>query len=183
MLKRLMFGIAAVALSLSVSSTAHAQAHFGVSAGISLPQSTFGDDFNSGYNVTGLLQYSMPLSPIGLRAELGYNSFDVKGGGAKARVLDGAANVILGSPAASMFKPYVTAGLGAYNTKITFDDASLAGFFGSPSQTKLGFNGGVGLSVGLTGFQMQLEARYVYVTADKGNEATKYVPISVGVMF
>lgn len=183
MVKRLMFAVSAVALSLALSTSAQAQAHFGVAAGVSMPQSTFGDDFKSGYNVTGFLSYSMPLSPVGIRAELGYNSFDVKGGGAKARVLDGAANLVLQVPGGTMIKPYVTGGLGAYNTKITFDDASLASFFGSPSETRLGFNGGVGLSFGLSGFQTQLEARYVYVTAKSGNDATKYVPITFGIMF
>lgn len=181
MIKRLMFGFSAVALSLAVASSAQAQAHFGISAGLSIPQAAFGDAVKSGYNATGMLSYSMPLSPIGVRAEVGYNSFDVKGGGGTARILDGAVNLVLSAPSASMIKPYVTAGLGAYNTKLSFDQP----IFGtsSVSQTKLGYNGGVGVSFGLSGFQTQIEARYVFVTADSGDEATKFVPISVGIMF
>jgi opacity protein-like surface antigen len=179
MIKRLMFGVSAVALSMIAASPAHAQAHFGVSAGVSMPLSTFGDAVKSGYNATALLSYSMPLSPIGVRAELGYNRFDFDGGGGNSQIIDGAANLILGMPAASMIKPYVTGGLGVYRHKATA--TGILGF--TDSQTKLGFNGGAGLSFGLTGFQTQLEARYVYITAESGGDPVKYVPISFGILF
>jgi opacity protein-like surface antigen len=184
MIKRLMFGVSAVALSLTFAGTAEAQVHFGLSAGVSMPQSSFGDAVKSGYNATGMLQFSMPLSPVGIRAEVGYNHFDIKGGGGSSQILDGAANIVLSMPTPSTIKPYVTGGLGVYRHKLSFD-SSLGGFLGtsSASQTKLGFNGGIGVGFGLTGFQTQLEARYVYITADSGDDATKYVPISFGIMF
>lgn len=184
MIKRLMFGFSAVALSMAVASTAHAQAHFGVSAGVSMPVSSFGDVVKAGYNATALLSYSMPLSPIGVRAELGYNRFDFDGGGGNSQILDGALNVVVSAPAASMVKPYVTGGLGVYRHKVSFDGA-FADFFGtgSASQTKLGFNGGAGISFGLSGFQTQLEARYVHITAESGGDPVQYVPISFGIMF
>lgn len=183
MLKRLMFGVSVVALSMIVASTAQAQGHFGVSAGVSMPTSTFGDVVKAGYNVNALLGWSPPLSPIGLRAELGYNRFDFDGGGGNSQILDGAANVLLNMPTASMVKPYLTAGLGVYRHKLSFDN-SLSPLFGeSASQTKLGFNGGAGISFGLTGFQTQFEARYVYITAESGGDPVKYVPISFGIMF
>jgi opacity protein-like surface antigen len=183
MLKRLMFGVSAVALSMVFAGSAQAQAHVGVSAGVSMPTSSFGDSFKTGYNVTGLVSFSAPMIPVGLRGEFGYNRFDIDGGGGNARILNGAVNVLISTPSASMIKPYVTGGLGAYNTKVSFDD-SFGGIFGaSQSKTKLGFNGGVGISFGLTGFQTQLEARYVYITADNDNDPIKYVPISFGVMF
>lgn len=184
MLKRLMFGVSAVALSMTVASVAHAQAHFGVSAGVSMPTSTFGDAVKAGYNASALLSFSPPLSPIGVRAELGYNRFDFDGGGGNSQILDGAVNVLFSTPATSIIKPYVTGGLGVYRHKLSFDGA-FADFFGtgSDSQTKLGFNGGAGLSFGLSGFQTQLEARYVYITAESGGDAVKYVPVSFGILF
>jgi opacity protein-like surface antigen len=184
MIKRLMFGVSVVALSMTVASTAQAQVHFGMSAGVSMPTGTFGDVVKSGYNASAMLGWSMPLSPVGFRAELGYNHFDFDGGGGDSQILDGAANVILTMPSAAMVKPYLTGGLGVYRHKLSFD-GDLSDIFGtgSASQTKLGFNGGAGISFGLTGFQTQLEARYVYITAEEGGDPVKYVPISFGIMF
>ena len=183
MIKRLMFGVSTLALSMAIASTAQAQAHFGVSAGVSMPTSTFGDAVKSGYNVNALLGWSPPLSPFGIRAELGYNRFDFDGGGGNSQILDGAANVIINTPAAAMVKPYLTGGLGVYRHKLSFDN-SLSPLFGeSASQTKLGFNGGAGISFGLTGFQTQIEARYVYITAESGGDAVKFVPVTFGIMF
>ena len=179
MIKRLMFGVSAVALSMTVATTAHAQAHFGVSAGVSMPTSTFGDAVKSGYNASALLSYSVPLAPIGVRAEFGYNRFDYDGGGGNTQILDGAVNLLVSSPASSVIKPYVTGGLGVYRTKW-----SSTGLLSSEStNTKLGFNGGAGLSFGLTGFQTHVEARYVYITKENGADAVKYVPVSFGILF
>jgi len=179
MFKRLMFGVSAAALSMTVASVAHAQAHFGVSAGVSMPTSTFGDAVKSGYNASALLSFSPPLSPIGLRAELGYNRFDYDGGGGNSQILNGAVNVLVSTPATSIIKPYVTGGLGVYRNK--FSSTGLLS--GESKSTKLGFNGGAGLSFGLSGFQTQLEARYVYITKESGADAVQYVPISFGIMF
>jgi opacity protein-like surface antigen len=184
MIKRLMFGVSAVALSTTVASTAHAQAHFGVSAGVSAPLSSFGDVVKTGFIATAMLSYSVPLSPIGVRAELGYNRFDFDPSGGNSQILDGAANVVLSMPTASVIKPYVTGGLGVYRHKLSFD-GPFSDFFGtgSATQTKLGFNGGAGISFGLSGFQTQLEARYVYITAESGGDPVKLVPISFGILF
>jgi hypothetical protein len=179
MLKRLMFGVSAVALSMTVANVAHAQAHFGVSAGVSMPVSTFGDVVKAGYNANALLSYSVPLSPIGVRAELGYNRFDFDGGGGNSQILDGAVNLVVSSPSASVIKPYVTGGLGVYRNK--YSSTTLLG--GESTSTKLGFNGGAGLSFGLSGFQTHVEARYVYITKESGFDAVQYVPISFGILF
>jgi opacity protein-like surface antigen len=179
MFKRMMFGFSAVALSITVAGTAHAQAHFGVSAGVTAPLSDFGDVAKSGYNATALLSYSVPLAPIGVRAELGYNHFDRKSGG-DSQIIDGAANIVLSMPSASLIKPYLTGGLGVYRHKASIPVP--LGTFESMN-TKLGFNGGAGISFGLSGFQTQLEARYVYITKENNAPAVQYVPVSFGILF
>jgi hypothetical protein len=179
MIKRLMFGVSAAALSMTVASVAHAQAHFGASAGVSMPVSTFGDAVKAGYNVSALLSFSPPLSPIGVRAELGYNRFDFDGGGGNSQIIDGAVNLVVSSPASSIIKPYDTGGLGVYRNKYS----STGLLSGESTSTKLGFNGGAGLSFGLSGFQTHLEARYVYITKENGADAVQYVPVSFGILF
>jgi len=150
MIKRLMFGVSAAALSMTVASVAHAQAHFGASAGVSMPVSTFGDAVKAGYN-----------------------------GGGNSQIIDGAVNLVVSSPASSIIKPYVTGGLGVYRNKYS----STGLLSGESTSTKLGFNGGAGLSFGLSGFQTHLEARYVYITKENGADAVQYVPVSFGILF
>lgn len=177
-MKRLMLGAAVVGLSLVAAPAAHAQVGVGVSAGLSMPTGDFGDAFKSGYSVNGLVGVTMPMSPVGFRGEVGYNSWDGKSGvanGVTASSLSGTANVVLQVPGMIVAKPYVIGGLGYHRMKID------AGGLGNDSQSKLGWNVGGGLNFGLGTLSTMLEARYVTVNTDGGS--THYVPITFGIMF
>lgn len=183
MTKRLMFGITAVALSLAVAAPAHAQAHFGISAGASLPTGDFGDAADAGYNVNALVGISMPMSPIGFRGEVGWNQFDVKGGSNDTwRFLNGTANVVLTPSSFMPAKPYLIAGIGAYNVKLSGDNITTV-LGGSQSETRVGFNGGVGFKASVGELGAFLEARYVSVSGKNGGSALSYVPVTFGITF
>jgi len=179
MMKRLMLGAAVVGLTLVAAPTAHAQVGVGVSAGLSMPTGDLGDSYKSGYSVNGLIGVTMPLSPIGFRGEVGYNSWDGKSGtladGSTASSLSGTANVILQVPGMIVAKPYVIGGLG-YN-HLKFD----AGSNLSTTENKLGWNVGGGLNFGLGTLSTMLEARYVTINAEGGS--IHYVPVTFGIMF
>lgn len=183
MTKRIMLGVAAVALSLAAAAPAHAQTHVGISAGASFPTGDFGNSFNSGYNINGIIGVSMPMSPIGFRGEVGWNQFDLKGGasGDKSRIFNGSANVVLTPSTMMPAKPYLIAGLGAYNVK--FEGTNLLGGTTSSSDTRLGFNGGVGLKFGLGDLATFLEARYVSINGKNGGSALNYIPVTFGITF
>ena len=89
-------GIAALALAGS----AHAQSatrpfSLGVSGGISIPTGDAGDAWDSGFNVSGLLQARQAASALGFRAEVGYHRFGIKGAGdGNSRLITGIANGI-----------------------------------------------------------------------------------------
>jgi hypothetical protein len=178
-MKRIMLGAAVVGLSLVAAPTARAQAGFGVSAGLSMPTGDFGKAFKSGYSVNGLLGFSMPMSPLGFRAEVGYNSWDGKSSvglsGIKASSLSGTANVVLQVPGMVAAKPYLIGGLGEHRMKVD------AGGGNNSSESKLGWNVGGGLGFGLGTLQTMVEARYVTVNTSGGS--THYVPVTVGIMF
>ena len=177
-MKRLVLGAAVVALSLVAAPAAHAQVGVGVSAGLSMPTGDFGDAFKSGYSVNGLIGFSMPMSPIGFRGEIGYNSWDGKSDvadGVTASSLSGTANVVLQVPGMIVAKPYLIAGLGEHRMKLD------AGSIGSDTQTKLGWNVGGGLNFGLGTLKTMVEARYVTVNTEGGS--THYVPVTFGIMF
>jgi opacity protein-like surface antigen len=176
MMKRLMLGAAVVGLSLVAAPAAHAQVGVGVSAGLSMPTGNFSDSFKSGYSVNGLIGFTMPMSPIGFRGEVGYNSWDGKSlfSGVTASSLSGTANVVLQVPGMVVAKPYVIAGIGEHRVK--FDGGGA-----SDSETKMGWNVGGGLNFGLGTLATMIEARYV--TVNTSGESLHYVPITFGIMF
>lgn len=179
MMKHLLLGASVVALSVVAAPAARAQAGVGVSAGISLPTGDFGKAYKSGYNVNGLVGFSMPLSPIGFRGEVGYNSWDGKsatiGDGTTASVLSGTANIVLQVPMMVVAKPYVIGGIG-YNW-MKFDGGAL----GTDKENKMGWNVGGGVKFGLGTLNTMLEARYITINTDDGS--THYVPVTFGIMF
>lgn len=156
---------------------------------------------NTGYNVTGSLAFALPAIPFGIRADASYNQFgtrnvqypidvtyatspgsntaNVVGNSyynADVRVLGFTANLVFPLPLqATILRPYLIGGLGAYNVR-----TSPFGV-GSSTQTNFGFNLGGGLTIPLSGFNTFIEARYHHANQDSGN--ISFVPITVGVMF
>jgi hypothetical protein len=192
MTRRIALTAAAVLLSLTLAPDAHAQAqmmpHFGISAGASIPQSSFGDGVNTGYNVNGMINIGVPLSPLGFRGEVGWNRFDLSGSNVSGnvRMLNGAVNVVLAPSTIMTAKPYFIAGMGAYNVRGSTRNSRLLGgdaLIADPASTRLGFNGGVGLAFGLGPVGTLLEARYVTVNGANGNSSLSFVPISFGISF
>ena len=178
MMKRLILGASMIALSLVAAPNAHAQVGLGVSAGLSMPTGDFGKTVKSGYSVNGLIGFTMPMSPIGLRGEVGYNAWDGKASvglnGVKASSLSGTGNVVLQVPGMIVAKPYVIGGVGAHRFKL--DDGT-----SNASTTKFGWNVGGGLNFGLGTLATMVEARYVTINGNGGS--VNYVPVTFGIMF
>lgn len=193
MIKHVAIAASAALLSLTLVSNAQAQAqtmpHFGISAGASIPQSSFGDGVNTGYNVNALVNVGIPLSPLGFRAEAGWNHFDMSGSNASGsvRMVNGALNVVLVPSSVMTAKPYLIAGVGAYNVRSTIGNTGgfLGGMFPnrSTSDTRLGFNGGIGFSFGLGPVGTFVEGRYVSVNGKNGSGSLSFVPVSFGITF
>jgi opacity protein-like surface antigen len=168
---------------------------FGVSGGLSVPMGDFADGVKSGFNAGAHLAFKPAMLPFGLRVEGQFNQFDLKGleelgedVDGDARIISGTVNGVFGVPAASSaFRPYLIAGVGAYNERVKFD---FLGASESESQTKLGINGGVGIEFGLSGLATFIEARYHLVFDKEDDEDTgasgsntTVVPISFGIKF
>ena len=106
MIRHIALAAAAASLSLTLAATAGAQAqsmpHFGVSVGASIPESTFGESVNTGYNLNGMFNVTVPLSPLGFRGEVGWNRFDLNSatGNGNVRIASGSANNSFGRPLA-----------------------------------------------------------------------------------
>lgn len=187
---RIVLSASAALLSLALAAPAQAQAHFGIAAGASIPESSFGEVVSTGFNVTGMVNVTVPLSPLGFRGEVGFNRFDLESsiGNGNVRMINGAANVILTPSSIMGAKPYLIGGVGAYNVKGAVSSRLVGGDVlvtssDNGSDTRLGFNGGIGLTFGLGPVGTLLEARYVTVNGKNGSGSMAFVPVTFGVTF
>jgi opacity protein-like surface antigen len=176
-MKRVVSLFAAVAMTVVMgASAAEAQSpiRFGLAGGLSLPTGDDKDFFENGFHGQVMLGFGMMMLPVKLRADLSYHSFGGKDNtlfdGEDARVISGALNAIVGMGGIGV-KPYLTGGLGVYNSKTGDFDG----------ETDFGINGGAGLEFSLTGMSTFLEVRYVNVFAE--GESSAFIPITFGIMF
>jgi opacity protein-like surface antigen len=174
---------AALALALSAAA-AEAQViprpvRFAVGGGVSAPAGDIKDFVDPGFNLMAALDVGVPLVPVGLRLDGNWSQFKGKGeaAGTDLRVLYGTANVTLNLLPIPVLKPYVLAGVGAYDTKVTDtgDDGD--------APTRVGYNAGVGLRFDLLGLGAFAEARYHHVPEKDDFIKTQFLPITVGIRF
>lgn len=194
-------GIFAIAATSATTLSAQANTSllkpysFGISGGASIPTGDLSSGSNTGYNITGSLAFGAPALPVGLRFDVGYNSFGVKNNttqnagvdNANTRLIPITANLVLPIPVAgSGFRPYLIGGAGMYNTRISAtSNNNGVSYTASQSENDFGFNLGGGLTIPLTGFNAFVEARYnrVSIGNNLGGGTATFVPITFGVMF
>lgn len=153
---------------------------------------------NTGYNVTGSIEFAVPVSSFGVRLDASYNRFGTRniafpaiaptctvvcatpagpgGYNADVRVLAYMANLVYALPwRTALIRPYVLGGGGVYNVvqEPTFGD--------NYSQTNAGYDLGAGATLPLGVFKTFIEARYQRVNQHSGSVA--FMPISLGVEF
>lgn len=177
-MKRSILGAAALALVFSASTVqAQKPMSFGIAIGASKATGDGSDQVNLGYHALGTLAWAPPTLPVGIRFDAMFNTFGFDGGGdSKLNIMGVNANATWGMPmAASPISPYLIGGLGMYQAKIT--NCDLCG----DSETKLGFNVGVGTKFALSGFGTFAEIRYHSIQTE--GQSTTFIPISFGIMF
>jgi len=138
-----------------------------------LPQADFADDFKNGFNVTGSAGWHKWNSPLGLRLDVGYDRFSLKGASENASILSGVGDVTLKIPQVLAVSPYLVAGGGIY--RLSSSGA------GSTSNTKGGWNAGGGLTFGVGMAKLFIEGRYTNVSTE--GVATKFIPVILGISF
>lgn len=179
-MKRIVSWLAVLGMAAVVSASvveAQNPVRFGIAGGMTLPTGDDKDFVDNGFHGQLMLGFGMMALPVKLRADLSYHSFDGKDnvllGDASVRVIGGAVNAIVGMGGVGV-KPYLTGGLGLYNSKLKIGGAE-------ESETDFGLNGGVGIEFGLTGMSTFLEVRYVNVFTE--GESTGVIPITFGILF
>ena len=178
-----------VALAVTVVSVARVatmaaqSARFGLGGGLIAPLSTYKDNDKAGWLAGANVEFAIPLSPVGVRVDGLYGETKHKDiGGSpvdgKTRLIGGLASVVWNIPVpAPIVKPYVLAGGGLYNVKITNPNGLLAV---NTSESKFAYGVGAGVRVGVGPARFFAEGRYVSV---RTNPHTTFIPLTVGVTF
>ncbi len=174
--------IAVVALMMTPAlvSAQSSAVGFGVSGGLSVPTGDLGDNVDAGYSIAGhAFLNPSSVKSLRFRGDVSYSGFDYKNIDASYRSLGFIGNVLLDLSSSDGVKPYLLAGVGAFNGKRSTQVGSAAVV--STSSTGVGIQFGGGLHFQLSGFSTFLEAKYVNVFTD--NTSAGYIPITFGVRF
>jgi hypothetical protein len=176
--------IAAAALTISAGAASAQGLGFGVNAGAAMPTGSTLDHNDIGYNVGASLFLRPALSPLSFRVDGNYAAM----GGATEnglkrpdlKVMSGTANLQLGL-GGEVVKLYAVGGAGVYTTQYQGLDRS---------DMQLGFNGGFGVNLPLSGFNTSIEARLHYIPAnDNGpglgyqRDKVMFIPVTFGINF
>ncbi|MBA3657125.1 MAG: hypothetical protein H0W69_07225 [Gemmatimonadaceae bacterium] len=176
--------IAAVALALSAGAASAQGLGFGVNAGAAMPTGNTLDYNDIGYNVGASIFLRPAVSPLSFRIDGNYASMGGSTENAITRpdlkVLSGTANLQFGLGGEAV-KLYAVGGAGVYTTQYERLDRS---------GIKLGFNGGFGVNLPLSGFNTSIEARLHYIQADDSGPGLGYqrgsvtfIPVTFGINF
>src|SRR5713101_5643621 len=148
--------ITVLVASLACVATVAAQGvRFGLGGGLLAPMSDYKNVDKVGWHATLNANFAIPMSPVGI------------------------ANLVYKIPVpAPIVKPYLLAGGGVYNVKIKATQGSTTI---DTSETKFTWDFGGGATFGAGPASFFAEIRYVSIQESGGS--TKFVPITVGVMF
>ena len=163
----------------------------GIGGGVSVPVSNAGDAFETGFNGQGFVRFNLHQLPIQPRVDFTFSKFDVKdvklqtpGASGTGQIFAGIANVQYSFMHSGLLRPYIVAGLGAYNTKT--DISGVPNVSGS-SSTDFGINAGLGavfkLGSAVSGY---IEGRIDNVYSSKGMinaDQVQVVPVTFGLVF
>jgi opacity protein-like surface antigen len=188
----------AVVAILAASTTAAGQlpgapghhiVRIGFGGGVSVPTSHAADALKNGINGQAYLLLDPGLG-FPLRFNAGYQKFDYKAIGLDPLTTDGNSQILSGVAGLSInliqlgpLRPYLTAGLGAFEVK---DEFTTAGTSASTSAMKFGIDGGGGLALRLGRLEAFVEGRVQNVYTDQGAidaKSIRAVPLTFGILF
>jgi hypothetical protein len=166
--------------ALSRGGVAEAQfrpVQIGISGGPSTPVGDFGSEVDTGYHVQGSVDVSLPLVPIGIRADALWQEFGMLRAGGSMRQIGVLGNAIVGLPV-PIIRPYVLAGAGLTNS--TWPEMAHGGHtHEGGSEARVSGQIGAGVRGGLLGLTGVIEARLLGI----GDPETGSIPVSIGILF
>ena len=191
---------AVVVASLAAVSVAAQGVHpqFGLGGGLTAPvgdyhSTTGGQGFSTAWQGLALLAFKLPVLPVGFRIDATYGSNGANDrlkaalatqfgqpSEEETKLVGASVNLTYQSSSAARVKPYAIGGVGVYHTTIS---VSTSDSTTDHAATKLAWNLGGGLVLGLRGVALFFEARYVNVAAVSGFPRTTFLPFTTGIRF
>jgi len=172
--------VVTVASVARVAAVSAQSARFGLGGGLLSPLGDYKNLDNTGWHGLVRVDFSIPMSPLGIRVDGLYGQTSHKApfeGDGNSKGIGGLASLVWNIPVpAPMVKPYVLAGGGFFNLKTTIPSLSV-----DSSESKFAYALGAGVKIGAGPINVFAEGRYVSVQTSGG--ATKFVPLTVGVLF
>jgi hypothetical protein len=194
------FGVTVAALATAASPLAAQKAGigFGASVGAAVPNGEFADGVKTGLVANGFV--GVGTGRFGLRGELFWsrsdldNAFIRKVGNTvlpetgentvtgDVNLVGAAASLVL-PLTQSVVKPYLIGGVGVYHRRVAQNISGTVEEFQDlrDNQTDVGYNGGLGISIGGLGPSFFIEARYMSIATTP--DRTKFIPVVVGFTF
>lgn len=161
----------------------------GFGGGVSVPTANAADALDNGINGQAFLLIDPGLG-FPIRLNLGYQKFDWKEAllsgatGGESQILSGVAGLSFDLIRIGPVRPYVMAGVGAFNLKETLEGAGAAG--GSTTTTNFGIDGGAGIALKLGRLEAFIEGRVQNVYTQDGvidSSSIRAVPVTFGILF
>ncbi|MDB4916891.1 MAG: hypothetical protein JWM95_4535 [Gemmatimonadetes bacterium] len=182
MIAAAMVAMLAIQASSAQSSTARAF-ELTASAGPSKVIGITGDNLNWGYTAGGALDFRIPDTRFGLRAEASYSSYNFRAGKSlvsDAKFSDLGLNLDLVSWAAeesgSDLRPYIT--LGPSISRLTSSSTIASSSY---AETHAGFNVGLGVDKPIGALALRFDVRFRQLSLN--GDTFKAIPITVGLQF
>jgi len=184
------WAVAALLLAAPVFavSTAHGQYEekpvvfgFGISGGASFPLGRFGESFDRGYNVGGQVEVAHSRLPAAIRLDAQFNRFETGSAEVNGDILGIGLNAVMLAKGemSTNARPYLIGGPTWY--RLSFGTTEFLGSEAGKSDSRFGFNAGLGLQFGLSGVKTVIEGRYNWVKTRDGS--ISFVPVSFGLAF
>ena len=165
---------------------------FGIGGGVSVPVSDVKSALDNGFAGQGFIRFGPPGTPFAARLDFTFQSFDlksVKTSSSASTTTQGGTSQVFGGLAQMQFdlmhgpiRPYLLAGIGAYNVNVNPDDPSIA----STSDTRFGINGGAGLAMQVSVIRLYIEGRVDNVYTQEGlidANSIKTIPVTFGIAY
>ncbi len=173
--------LAAAGFTMAVARPVAAQngTTLGVGVGLTLPMSDYGDKAvygdKAGFHFGVGAGFALGTAPVRLRVEGSYTQTSHQTGiDGNTKLLGGMVSLVYPFSTAGSIKPYILAGVGFYNTKISSGGQDT-------SKTSVGFGGGAGVRFPMSSMSLFVEARYL---TQKAFDLTfARLPITVGLQF
>jgi opacity protein-like surface antigen len=184
--------VALLAMPLSAQGTNPGGAYYRLHGGVSVPTGDYADFYELGFRGAGTIGWQLAGIPFGFDLELAYDRL----GGDEVGPVDfddiglwsGTVNVRYDVETQGSVQPYIVAGGGIYHATYggTVDlstDLRLGAstVYDEDSETKGGFNAGVGLLFGRARTRFFVEARYTSIFVDGPN--FNIIPVTIGVQW